>query len=232
MAAYVLTRAGIKVLVLEAGRDYDPQTESAMFQWPHQAPLRAVSTPDKHFGYYDATAGGGWEVPGEPYSNAPGSTFRWWRSRMLGGRTNHWGRHVPRFTSTDTRFGNANSAPATLELTAENATATHGGNFTVPVNNVTKKGTVQLSATFAQQRSETVLNVKADGQNLPVTDLIALSKAAPKDGSFWKAAQKATAVLSSPALRQSAARAARASQTAANGIGVEAAPAAAAPRSL
>ncbi|HSS15019.1 MAG TPA: FAD-binding protein, partial [Rhizomicrobium sp.] len=101
MAAYALTRAGIKVLVLEAGRDYDPVAESAMFKWNHEAPLRASTTPDKHFGYYDATANGGWEVPGEPYTNAPGSTFRWWRSRMLGGRTNHWGRHVPRFGPYD-----------------------------------------------------------------------------------------------------------------------------------
>ena len=61
----------------------------------------AATTPDKHFGYYDATANGGWEVPGEPYTNAPGSTFKWWRSRMLGGRTNHWGRHVPRFGPYD-----------------------------------------------------------------------------------------------------------------------------------
>jgi choline dehydrogenase-like flavoprotein len=101
MAAYVLTRAGIKALVLEAGRDYDPNKENVMLQWNHQAPLRASSTPDKHFGYYDATAGGGWEVPGEPYTNAPGSNFRWWRSRMVGGRTNHWGRHVPRFGPYD-----------------------------------------------------------------------------------------------------------------------------------
>jgi choline dehydrogenase-like flavoprotein len=101
MAAYVLTRAGVKCLVLEAGRDYDPAKETAMFQWNHQAPLRAASTPDKHFGFYDATVNGGWQVPGEPYTNAPGSTFKWWRSRMLGGRTNHWGRHVPRFGPYD-----------------------------------------------------------------------------------------------------------------------------------
>ena len=39
--------------------------------------------------------GGGWQVPGEPYTNAssdPQRQFIWWRSRMLGGRTNHWGR--------------------------------------------------------------------------------------------------------------------------------------------
>ena len=44
---------------------------------------------------------GGLSVPGEPYTSAPGSTFRWWRSRMLGGRTNHWGRHSPRFGPYD-----------------------------------------------------------------------------------------------------------------------------------
>jgi choline dehydrogenase-like flavoprotein len=31
-------------------------------------------------------------VPGEPYTNAPGSSWMWWRARMLGGRTNHYGR--------------------------------------------------------------------------------------------------------------------------------------------
>ncbi len=101
MAAYALTRAGVKCLILEAGRDYDPLKETAMFQTAAEAPLRGASTPDKHFGYFDATANGGWQVPGEPYTNAPGSTFKWWRSRMLGGRTNHWGRHVPRFGPYD-----------------------------------------------------------------------------------------------------------------------------------
>ncbi|MFO1248828.1 MAG: GMC family oxidoreductase [Alphaproteobacteria bacterium] len=101
MAAYVLTRAGIKTLVLEAGRDYDPMSDSAMLKWNHEAPLRAAPTPEKDFGYYDATVNGGWSVPGEPYTSAPGSTFRWWRSRMLGGRTNHWGRHSPRFGPYD-----------------------------------------------------------------------------------------------------------------------------------
>ena len=53
-------------------------------------------TPDKPFGFYDATVGGGWQVPGEPYTDhdtsRPHEEFRWWRPRMLGGRTNHWGR--------------------------------------------------------------------------------------------------------------------------------------------
>lgn len=52
--------------MLEAGRDYDPSTETPMFETDHQAPLQGVGTPDKDFGFYDATADGGWTVPGEP----------------------------------------------------------------------------------------------------------------------------------------------------------------------
>jgi choline dehydrogenase-like flavoprotein len=101
MAAYALGRAGVKVHVFEAGRNYDPETETPMMNWDREAPLRAVGTPDKPFGYYDATIDGGWQVPGEPYTVAEGSEFKWWRSRMLGGRTNHWARHVPRFGPLD-----------------------------------------------------------------------------------------------------------------------------------
>ena len=66
-----------------------------MFQTSDQAPLRGGSTPEKDFGFYDATIDGGWAVPGEPYvqpASDPHGPFTWWRSRMLGGRTNHWGR--------------------------------------------------------------------------------------------------------------------------------------------
>lgn len=101
MAAHVLTHAGVRVTMLEAGRDYDPVTETPMFNLPGEAPLNGASTPDKEFGYYDATVGGGWEVPGEPYTVAEGSAFRWWRARMLGGRTNHWGRLSLRFGPYD-----------------------------------------------------------------------------------------------------------------------------------
>lgn len=94
--AYTLTMEGAKVLMLEAGRDYDPVQETPMFQVNGQAPLRGVATPDKPFGFHDATVGGGWHIPDEPYTQAsadPAHQFEWWRSRMLGGRTNHWARH-------------------------------------------------------------------------------------------------------------------------------------------
>ena len=93
--AYTLAMNGARVLMLEAGRNYDIATETPMFQANHDAPLRGAATPDKPFGFYDATIDGGWSVPGEPYSSAseePGREFKWWRARMLGGRTNHWGR--------------------------------------------------------------------------------------------------------------------------------------------
>ena len=92
MCAYLLAVEGVRVLLLEAGRNYDPVAETPMFQLPKDAPLRGAGTPEKPFGFYDATVDGGWDVPGEPYTSAEGTNFRWWRPRMLGGRTNHWGR--------------------------------------------------------------------------------------------------------------------------------------------
>ncbi|MGH8253337.1 MAG: GMC oxidoreductase [Steroidobacteraceae bacterium] len=94
-SAYTMALEGVKVLMLEAGRRYAPDSETPMFQTPYMAPLRGEGTPDKPFGFYDATIDGGWQVPGEPYTSAsddPQRQFMWWRPRMLGGRTNHWGR--------------------------------------------------------------------------------------------------------------------------------------------
>jgi len=93
--AYTLCMEGARVLMLEAGRRYRPESETPMFQTPDMAPLGGVGTPQKPFGFYDATVDGGWEVPGEPYVRTTedhGGRFDWWRARMLGGRTNHWGR--------------------------------------------------------------------------------------------------------------------------------------------
>jgi len=103
MMAMQLALNGMKVLMIEAGRNYDPVAETPMFNTPEQAPLRGSATPERFFGYYDATVDGGWQVPGEPYSNKEGTEkgFMWWRPRMLGGRTNHWGRISLRFGPYD-----------------------------------------------------------------------------------------------------------------------------------
>jgi choline dehydrogenase-like flavoprotein len=91
IAAYVLTKAGAKCLMLEAGDWYDTAKESTMMQWPYQVPHRGAFDSKKPNGYFDPGYGG-WRLPGEPYTNAPGSDWMWWRTRALGGRTNHWGR--------------------------------------------------------------------------------------------------------------------------------------------
>src|SRR5687768_13073469 len=89
--AMTLTLAGLKCVMLEAGRAYEPGPETPMFQRADQAPLLGTATPDKNFGFHDATIDGGWQVPGEPYTQAsdkPEDQFWWWRARMMGGRTN------------------------------------------------------------------------------------------------------------------------------------------------
>ena len=52
------------------------------------------------FGDFDA-AYGGWDIEGEPYTRKDGTKFDWFRSRMVGGRTNHWGRISLRFGPDD-----------------------------------------------------------------------------------------------------------------------------------
>src|ERR1700716_4153151 len=104
--AYTLTMDGARGLMLEAGRKYEPALETPMFQTPDLAPLRETSTSDKPFGFYDATIDGGWQVPGEPYvraSEEAAGRFEWWRARMLGGRTNSWGRTSLRYGPYDFR---------------------------------------------------------------------------------------------------------------------------------
>ncbi|MBK7351430.1 MAG: GMC family oxidoreductase [Gemmatimonadetes bacterium] len=100
MAAYMLTRAGARVALLEAGDMWDNTKDSAMLTWAHQSPRRGASTPERPFGEFDACIGG-WNVAGEPFTRAPGTRFDWWRARMLGGRTNHWGRISLRFGPHD-----------------------------------------------------------------------------------------------------------------------------------
>ena len=100
MAAYALTRAGAKVVMLEAGPEWWSTKNSTMLLPSYATPMRGRATRTRPFGEHDA-CDGGWEIDGEPYTRAADTRFDWWRARMLGGRTNHWGRISLRFGPDD-----------------------------------------------------------------------------------------------------------------------------------
>ncbi|HEX4849333.1 MAG TPA: GMC family oxidoreductase [Puia sp.] len=102
MAAYVLANAGLKVCLLEAGPMFDPKKDSNQLKNPWESPRRGASTKFRPFGDFDGCYWG-WEIDGEPYTQSGNSGWKWewWRARMLGGRTNHWGRISLRFGPKD-----------------------------------------------------------------------------------------------------------------------------------
>jgi choline dehydrogenase-like flavoprotein len=102
MAAYMLTAAGANVVMLEAGGPWYASRNSNMLLPAHASPRRGAATKTRPFGEFDA-CDGGFDIEGEPYTRASGTRFSWWRARMLGGRTNHWGRISLRFGPDDFR---------------------------------------------------------------------------------------------------------------------------------
>jgi choline dehydrogenase-like flavoprotein len=196
-SAYTFSMAGVKVLMLEAGRNYDPVKETPMFHIDSQAPLRAASTPDKPLGFYDSTVDGGWDVPGEPYTSAssePGRQFTWWRARMLGGRTNHWGRIALRNGPYDfkpySRDGLGRDWPIGYEDVApyydkaEMLVGIYGGNEGLENTPTSSPGVLlpppkpRIGELLAQQRAKklglpviaihrAVLSVKQDAERIP-----------------------------------------------------------------
>lgn len=103
MAAKILTEGGLMVAMLEAGPPVNPEKDFKMFMWPYELPHRGVGVGGKaaeNFSEFLAPTGA-WNIDGEPYTSAPGANFQWFRSRIVGGRTNHWGRIALRFAPID-----------------------------------------------------------------------------------------------------------------------------------
>ncbi len=103
MAAKILTEGGLNVALLEAGPPVYPEKDFKMMMWPYDLPHRGVGVGGRaaeNFGEFLAP-NGAWQIEGEPYTSAPGSNFQWFRSRIVGGRTNHWGRIALRFAPID-----------------------------------------------------------------------------------------------------------------------------------
>ena len=106
--AHVLTGLGIRVTLLEAGPMLDPLAEFKEHRWPYDYDHRGAEEDGrryfgggKPFGFFTTTSGG-WELDGEPYTVADDTGDFWWfRSRIVGGRTNHYGRISLRFSDYD-----------------------------------------------------------------------------------------------------------------------------------
>ena len=103
-AAKVLTEGGLSVALLEAGPPLDPERDYKEHVWPFDLPHRGVGVGGRlrhEINDEFMAPNGAWEIDGEPYVSAPGSSFRWFRSRIVGGRTNHWGRIALRMAPVD-----------------------------------------------------------------------------------------------------------------------------------
>jgi len=105
VAAYVLTQKGLKVALLEAGRPVDPSRDYREHVWPYEllhrgfgkgAQLKRQFRGSEFWSHLASAA-----LPGEPYTVADGKEFHWYRTRLVGGRTNVWGRKSLRFSTHD-----------------------------------------------------------------------------------------------------------------------------------
>jgi choline dehydrogenase-like flavoprotein len=126
MAGFQLASAGLKVLMLEAGRALDPFKEFKTMEWPYATPergrlpggehsltaaeYRMVDRPygtAKQFDKYKTV----YSYSGNPYSKHSvvnerehpytGTPYAWVRARVLGGKTNIWGRVSLRLSDYD-----------------------------------------------------------------------------------------------------------------------------------
>jgi choline dehydrogenase-like flavoprotein len=126
MAAFQLATAGAKVLLLEAGRLIDPSREYRTMEWPFASPRRGRVPPDEFVlgaaeynmidrpygtaqrfekyrklqSYSANTFTRNWLV-NEKEHPTTGTRYAWVRARVLGGKTNLWGRVALRMSDYD-----------------------------------------------------------------------------------------------------------------------------------
>src|ERR671937_1610049 len=127
MAAHVLTSQGMDVLLLEAGKKIPIEQEMRAMGWPYDHPRRGEAPPGYHaIRYNEYTVRqppyakgsafkhvmsyvGGWggsdyvknilvDEKDHPYT---GTKYAWVRARLLGGKTNIWGRLALRLSDYD-----------------------------------------------------------------------------------------------------------------------------------
>lgn len=112
LAAKELTEAGLKVLMIERGREIRHQQDYATeMKAPWDMPFRGagdqalyardypVQMLNRHFTEY--TQGHFVNDAQNPYAKADGTAFNWFRSYQLGGRSLTWGRQCYRWSDYD-----------------------------------------------------------------------------------------------------------------------------------
>jgi choline dehydrogenase-like flavoprotein len=127
MAAHVLTSRGMKVLLLEAGKKLNIEKELKSMEWPYDHPRRGQMEPGSHplslneytvrqppyakglkfnhvYSYVQGWGGADYsknilvDERDHPYT---GTNYAWVRARVLGGKTNIWGRLALRLSDYD-----------------------------------------------------------------------------------------------------------------------------------
>lgn len=127
MAAHVLTSRGMKVLLLEAGKQINIDKELKSMEWPYDHPRRGQMEPGSHplslneytvrqppyakgmkfnhvYSYVQGWGGADYsknilvDERDHPYT---GTNYAWVRARILGGKTNIWGRLALRLSDYD-----------------------------------------------------------------------------------------------------------------------------------
>ena len=127
MAAHVLTSRGMKVLMLEAGKKLDINKELKSMEWPYEHPRRGEMPPGHHalsqneytirqppyaadskypkvYSYVQGWNGTDYSkniVVNEKDHPYTGTNYAWVRARLLGGKTNIWGRLALRLSDYD-----------------------------------------------------------------------------------------------------------------------------------
>ena len=108
-AAKELTEAGLRVCLLEAGRNLNPEKDFTEHMTPYQIKYRGQSPemkrtrPIQSKNYACREYNYKWFVNDlkNPYTTPEGKPFDWFRLRILGGRSMVWGRQSYRFSDLD-----------------------------------------------------------------------------------------------------------------------------------
>ena len=108
-AAKELCESGMRVLVLEAGRNLDPEKDFTEHAWPYDVKYRGTlgsrtifrerqSIQSKCYACNEYGRQFFVDDVDNPYTTANGKPFDWIRGRQVGGRTITWGRQVYRLS--------------------------------------------------------------------------------------------------------------------------------------